>query len=108
MRAFNVRLDQYRLPEGEAKARLYFQLQPPLVTDRFALGGIRVDLATAQTKVAQLQHTQRLRQQHHLNKQRLALFQKAPPKVGKRVVVRRPVSRYERESRARRADFHTC
>jgi hypothetical protein len=44
-----------------------------------------------------IQHPERLRQQHHLNEQRFDLFEKALTKVGKRVVVRMPISRYESE-----------
>ncbi len=76
-------------------AQLTFEFKQTFVTDGMALGGIRMELASIQTDVAQVQGPRFLGHQQDLDKQGLEIGQKRLPKVGDRVVVRMQTPRNE-------------
>lgn len=65
-----------------------YQFRQVGVADRFAFGGIGVDLASIQTNIAQGQYPRFLGNDQYLHKQGRHLRQKGLPKVGYCVVVR--------------------
>jgi hypothetical protein len=62
-----IRLFGQRHQRRNFLAQPGFQLSQPLVTDRFALGRVRMDLAAIHTEVAQLQHPSPACQQQDLH-----------------------------------------